>query len=328
MRRWLLVSLVLVLVVGPTVSAQDDGPRRADYFDVPYVPDGDSEQVSDIYLPTTGEAPHPAIVMYHGGSLLEGSRDGMRRTALLFADAGFVVFNMEYRTGADHIAPAQAFDALCGLGWIHAHADEYGVDVDRIFTWAESMGGFFAAMASYAPADPAWLVGCPWEVPDEEDRTAGMIAIAGVVSLWEVAQQPEDRMMWARSMGMITDEQIEARTADPNLPSDAESVFGDLVDLSSPSAALFDPPTYIDRNDPPALLIHHALDAAVPVSASQHFAQVALDEGGRATLVVFNDQYFYPYHGFWYADEPSRATAQTTLRYIFAFLEDNGAFRD
>lgn len=326
MRRGLLLCLILLAVV-PTVSAQD-GPRRADFFDVPYVPDGDPEQVSDVYLPTTGEAPHPAIVMYHGGSLYDGSRDGMRRTALVFADAGFVVFNMEYRTGLDFRAPDQPFDALCGLGWIHAHADDYGVDTARIFTWAESMGGYFAAIASYAPADPAWLEGCPWEVPDAEDRTGGMIAIAGVVSLWEPGQQADDRIMWALSLGVITDEELLARRADVNLPTDAESVFADLVDITSPAAQLYDPISYLDRRDPPALLMHHALDAAVPVSASERFAQVALAEGVSATVIVFADQYFFPYHGFWSADDPTRATAQTTLGYIFSFLETNGAFRD
>lgn len=326
-KLFLLAAILLIVAVVPSVAAQD-GPRRADFFDVPYVPDGDPEQVTDIYLPTTGDAPHPAIVMYHGGSFYEGSRAGMRRTALVFADAGFVVFNMEYRTGWEYRGPDQPFDALCGVGFIHAHAAEYGVDTERIFTWAESMGGYYAAIASYAPSDPTWLEGCPWDVPDEEDRTAGMISIAGVVSLWEPGQQGVDRVGLARALRVIEDADVEAFVAEnPDLENDWEAIAAALIDPTTAAAMLYDPISYIDRKDPPALLIHHTLDAAVPVSASEHFAQVGLDEGASMTLILISDQYFYPYHGFWYANEPNRATAQTTLRYIFAFLEDRGALR-
>lgn len=319
MLRKLTVILLLMLVVGVPLAAAQDGPRRADEFDVPYIPNGDEEQVLDIYYPTVGEPPYPVMVMYHGGSWFSGSRDGMRRTALLFADEGYLVLNMEYRTG-DYEAPTQAFDALCGMGWIHANADAYEMDTDRIYLWAESLGGYYAAMAAYAPSDLPGLEDCPYQIPRERDRTSGMIAIAGTISLWDSAHTPERVRQWAIVFDVADPLDFELRAADPDLPSDDASVVADVVDTESEAAALYDPVTYIDRNDPPALLIHHALDEVVPVATSEGFATVAREEGANVTLLIYNDQYFYPYHGFWYADDPNRATAQTTLGYIFAFL--------
>jgi hypothetical protein len=149
-------------------------------------------------------------------------------------------------------------------------------------------------------------------VPDEKDRTAGMIGIYGVISLWNDAY---DEMEWAY-WGYLADVISEGQLAIANESSE-------LLDIAAIAEEGQDwtPVSWIDEDDPPALLLYHMLDANVPVELSQDFAATLLANGVYATLVTFADQFFFPYHGFMQHDEPQSETSQTSLAYVFAFLE-------
>ncbi|WP_416896508.1 MAG: alpha/beta hydrolase [Minwuia sp.] len=99
-----------------------------------------------IYRPDAVSDPAPAIVFYHGGGWVLGdleSHDAMCRILAKRSDA--VVIAVDYRLAPEHPFPAGLED--CELAWnhLHAHADRYGIDPDRMAMGGDSAGGNLTA---------------------------------------------------------------------------------------------------------------------------------------------------------------------------------------
>jgi acetyl esterase len=96
----------------------------------------------------------PGVVFLHGGGFVLcsiESHDGFcRRVA---RNTGAVVVSVDYRLAPEHPAPAAAEDAYAALAWVAEHADELGVDPDRILTAGDSAGGNLAAVVSLMARD-------------------------------------------------------------------------------------------------------------------------------------------------------------------------------
>jgi len=100
-------------------------------------------------LASEREAPRPAIVLFHGGGLVYGSRSDVFEPLGKLVQAGYVTFNVEYRlfneiTGANPW-PAQLDDAQRAVRWVRANAATYGVDPERVAAYGHSSGGTLAA---------------------------------------------------------------------------------------------------------------------------------------------------------------------------------------
>jgi len=76
--------------------------------------------------------------------------------------------------------------------------------------------------------------------------------------------------------------------------------------------------SHLDKDDPPALLIHGDLDRVVPVSQSQLFHQAAQSKGARSTLLVIRDVD----HSFIGANaEATRRSSLQALSATFDFID-------
>jgi acetyl esterase/lipase len=111
-------------------------------------------RVGDLYRPTGGGR-HPAVVLIHPGSWQRGSRSEMERFARRFADAGYVVFNVDYRLAPEHRYPAQRDDVRAAFRWLHAHARSMSVDPDRIAVMGYSAGAHLALLLGLSDAHGA-----------------------------------------------------------------------------------------------------------------------------------------------------------------------------
>jgi acetyl esterase len=87
------------------------------------------------------EAPKGAILYVHGGGFRILSKDTHWIMALMFARAGYVVFNIDYRLAPAHRFPAAIHDVALAFDWAVDHAKDYGVDPKRIVLAGESAGG-------------------------------------------------------------------------------------------------------------------------------------------------------------------------------------------
>ena len=99
--------------------------------------------------------PRPAVVVFHGGAWLEGSRAEMRhRVCRRYLAHGFSVANVEYRRG---LLPASE-DAVRSLQWVFHNASSYDIDPARIVVTGESAGAHLALYAAFTAGLPVGAV--------------------------------------------------------------------------------------------------------------------------------------------------------------------------
>jgi acetyl esterase len=118
---------------------------------------GTDSLVVHVFVPDGVGKDRPAVVLWHGGGYVWGSPEITDGSARTYADRGMVAFSAQYRL-ADRkaITPLdQLEDAYDVVRWVRAHADEYGVDRNRIVAHGVSAGGYLAAMAAGQKDDAA-----------------------------------------------------------------------------------------------------------------------------------------------------------------------------
>ena len=99
-----------------------------------------------IYRPDAVPASSPVLFWIHGGGFIQGAPEQDDRTSIAFAkELGIIVVAVAYRLAPKHPYPAPMDDVHAGLGWVVEHADELGIDPDRIVIGGASAGAGLAA---------------------------------------------------------------------------------------------------------------------------------------------------------------------------------------
>ncbi|WP_163875577.1 alpha/beta hydrolase [Paenibacillus favisporus] len=93
----------------------------------------------------------PVYYSIHGGGMVMGSPVGDRSAnAALAAQHGFCCVSVDYRLAPEHIQPSQLQDCYSGLKWCIEHAEELGIDIQKVAVGGSSAGaGLAAGLALY-----------------------------------------------------------------------------------------------------------------------------------------------------------------------------------
>ncbi len=88
----------------------------------------------------------PIMVYYHGGGFFGGGPDIVEQMCkLLVQNIDCVTLNVDYRLCPEAHYPQPFEDCFSVLKWIHAHAQEYGANPQRIAISGDSAGGNLSA---------------------------------------------------------------------------------------------------------------------------------------------------------------------------------------
>jgi acetyl esterase len=110
---------------------------------------------ADVVVPR-GAGPHPVLVYLHGGGWVCGSPATHRKLGYRFAEAGYLVFNVDYRLAPEHPFPAPFEDCLAAVRWAQREAARFGGDPARLAIGGDSAGGnLSAAVAAALANEPA-----------------------------------------------------------------------------------------------------------------------------------------------------------------------------
>ncbi len=110
--------------------------------DIAYVDERGLKLHLDVWRKRTREAsPRRTAIMYvHGGGFRILSKDTHWIMALMFARAGYTVFNIDYRLAPAHPFPAAVEDVTRAFAWVTEHARDFGAEPDHIAVAGESAG--------------------------------------------------------------------------------------------------------------------------------------------------------------------------------------------
>jgi predicted esterase len=221
---------------------------------VPYIPDGDPDQVVDIHL-ADPEHMRQTVVFVLGRFMPD--------FVGYFAERGYPVIAAGYRTGRFDI---EMQDLFCALAWTHANAETYGMNPQRIVLVGGSMFGGSAAILGSAEDPAPYLEGCQHAGAfPEAGQARAVVALAGV---FDYSHEDD---FFNGFISRLTE--YMGGTKDDN----AEK----WVEASAIS--------WIDGDEPPFLLVHGLNDANVDAHQSEIFAATLVEAGVTVETVYIND---------------------------------------
>lgn len=109
---------------------------------------------ADVLVPDR-PGPHPVLVYLHGGGWVAGSPKSHRKLGLRFAEAGFLVVNVDYRLAPEAPFPGPFDDCAFAVRWAAQNAGRFGGDASRLAVGGDSAGGnLSAAVVAHLAGDP------------------------------------------------------------------------------------------------------------------------------------------------------------------------------
>ena len=117
-------------------------------------PEGDPDITVRVYRPLGATGRLPGLYVIHGGGMIMGDVEGEDPTATWLCDElQAVVVSVEYRLAPEHPYPAGPEDCYAGLVWTAGHAEELGLDPDRLAVYGGSAGGGLAIATALLARD-------------------------------------------------------------------------------------------------------------------------------------------------------------------------------
>jgi acetyl esterase/lipase len=110
---------------------------------------GDAELTLHIFNPPNHESTNksPAIIFFFGGGWITASPRQFYNQSMYLASRGMVAICADYRTREKYETSPKACvrDGKSAIRWVRSHADELGIDPNRIAAGGGSAGGHVAA---------------------------------------------------------------------------------------------------------------------------------------------------------------------------------------
>ncbi|MBS0363103.1 MAG: alpha/beta hydrolase [Proteobacteria bacterium] len=234
-------------------------PRHAADVEVRYGPA--PAQVAELFLPKAKPAPHPVVILLHGGCFLK-QYEGFPQTSAIAADLagrGYAVWNVEYRklgeAGAGY--PGTFLDVASAVDRLREAAPKYDLDLTRVVAVGHSAGGHLALWAASRGRIAA----------DSPLHAADPLKIGAVVSLAGIGDLDGQGRVFAMPCGDDTIARLVDAAHRPHPYAD-----------TSPAALL--------PSGARIVMVHGSFDPVMPPYTGRDYAQHARKAGDTAEVVV------------------------------------------
>jgi acetyl esterase/lipase len=248
MKRTFLAIFSLIILLNHS-SAQSFNPKKdvfpegtVTYENIPYANDTLKKHLLDIYIPPTGKSSYPLVIWIHGGAWMLNDKYAdmgyMVNTVKGFIDGGYAVASIDYRWSTTAIFPAQIQDCNQAVDFLYQNAAKYKLDKNRIALIGFSAGGHLASLLGLSNNN---------NVKDfYHDRQKPHFKIKLVLDFYG----PSNFLA-------LSDDNLK----DPKSP--VSLLLGGLLTDRTQLAKEASPVTYIDKNDPPFLIVQGEKDESV-----------------------------------------------------------------
>jgi acetyl esterase/lipase len=264
------------------------------YGNIPYASDTIKKHLLDIYLPASAKTNTPLLVWIHGGAWNHNDKYAdmgyMKKTIAAFLDNGFALASIDYRFSTDAVFPALIQDCNQAVEFLYQNAAKYKLDKDKIALVGFSAGGHLASLLALSNNN------------NIESFYPGKKKVSFKIKAVIDFYGPSD------FLAMIPKE-IPA-----NDPPNPVSLLLGAHPLQRPDLAkIASPVTYVDKNDPPFLIIHGEKDESVPNTQSALLSAWLKVSGVNNELIIVPGA---PHFGQMF-------DAEEIQKRIFVFLNSN-----
>lgn len=190
--------------------------------------DGGVNETFDLYRPSGAQGPLPTVVWIHGGAWISGSKENVDPYIRMIAVEGYTTVSLNYTVAPEASYPTAVHQLNRALAYLVEHADDLGIDPDRIAIAGDSAGAQLTSQLATMITNPEFAqeVGVePALTPDQLKAvvlncgiydTSGIPNAPGIggwgfrIALWAYLGERD----WSTSVGDSQMSTIEWVTAD------------------------------------------------------------------------------------------------------------------
>lgn len=208
----------------------------------------------------------PLLVWICGGAWITMDRAAHIPNLMYFAKQGYIVASVEYRMSNCATFPAQLQDIKSAIRYLRVHAQEYGIDPERVAVMGESAGGYLAAMTGVTGHDSQW---------DKGENPGISSAVNAVVDYYG----PTDFTLFSS-----TTPQNPKGSASPET-----MLLGYSPSCAPEEAASASVSTYVTKETPPFFILHGLADPVVPYAQSDVLYDALQKAGVRSEYYLIEE---------------------------------------
>ena len=282
----LIVSTTAVSQTNPVIDIFPKGTTL--HGNIAYNNDTLNKHLLDIYLPPKAKDKVPLVIFVHGGGWLGNDKYAdigyMKKTVAEIVSSGFALASIDYRFATQAVFPAQIQDCNRAISFLVDHADKYGLDKKRIAIIGFSAGGHLASLMGLSKNNSVENFFMP--------GTNSTFSVKAVIDFYG----PAELILFPGA----------------NDPKSPESILIGATPLSRPDLAkAASPVTYVDKNDPPFLIVHGEKDDIVSNKHSHLLSSWLNVVGVENELLIVKDA---PHFGVMFDADEVRNKVMTFLK--------------
>ena len=231
---------------------------------------GNHKIILELYVSDEKSSKRDAVLIFPGGgySTVCHDHEGWP-IATAYLERGVNAFVLHYAAGTEYRYPSHLTDASFAICYLKEHADELGIDKDRIFTLGFSAGGHLSGSMAILHSDESVLA--ELGIKKGDNKPCGSILAYPVVSAMCDTHRESFEYLTGKPFDTISEEEKRKYSLEMNVNEDSSPLF----------------------------IWHTSLDELVPMLGSLRLAEAYYNLGRHVSLHV------YPYgtHGLSLATE-------------------------
>jgi len=264
------------------------------YDNIPYANDTLKKHLLDIYVPSTGQSTYPVVVWIHGGAWMSNDKYAdmgyMKNTLKEFIEKGYAVASIDYRWSTMAIFPAQVQDCNQALEFLYQNADKYKLDKNRIALIGFSAGGHLANLVGLSNNNYVKDFYADGKKPHFKIKVVlDFYGPADFLTLKSHDSKDPHNPITLLLGGMVSDNEAKAKNASPI--------------------------TYIDKNDPPFLIVQGEKDESVNPDQAILLSEKLKAVGVKNDLIIVPNA---PHYGLMFDAENIR---EKIFEYLGEYLK-------
>jgi acetyl esterase/lipase len=232
---------------------------------ISYADDTLKKHLLDIYFPPVKRLSYPLIVWIHGGAWMLNDKHAdmgyMVNTLKLFMDKGYAVASIDYRYSTTAPFPAQIQDCNRAIQYLYENGSQYNIDNSRFVLIGFSAGGHLASLV-------------------------GLSNNNSVKAFYPDGKKPQFKISLVLDFYGPSDFST-LNGHDSNDPKEPITLLLGAAATARPDLARrASPITYIDRHDPPFLIVQGEKDESVNPGQSILLSKLLTNAHVKNELII------------------------------------------